>query len=415
MRILVFINHLGFGGTEKAACRWAGELKRRGHELSVISLGEGPRRRDLEKCDIAVEIPLSEPGPIRELIQQFQPDVIHAHAPGHPHPGDVLGDALGGIKKIPVVQTNIFGQLENPKEDAWTDFRLFISWTSCVQAAQRYFRPLDENFFRSASVSVYPVDADDGPSELDAKAFRRSHGVRDDEILLGRLSRPEPNKWSNLAIDAFRLALKANPRLKLLLREPPPHVAARLRSSPDNDRFLILPATRDATELARTISALDFVLHTSSIGESFGYGIAEAMNYGKPVIANSTPWLDQAQIELVRHGECGFIASTPRTIATAVLKLANHIDLRARLGLKAQAHIRELADPGESTNRLENALQSAAAGATNKRLGEDIAKAKSAARYLDRHQFGHSLRDQLALRPRYYWARLHQWRHVRRA
>src|SRR5256885_396168 len=113
-----------------------------------------------------------------------------------------------------------------------------------------------------------------------------------------------------------------------------------------------LPATNDTAELGLTIASLDVVLHTSSVGESFGYGIAEPMNYGKPVIANSTPWQDQAQIELVRHGECGFIASTPGTIADAILKLANDPELRARFGKNAQTNIRNLADPEESTNRL---------------------------------------------------------------
>jgi len=49
-----------------------------------------------------------------------------------------LGQALKLLpKRIPVVQTNVFGRLNNPAEDAWTDFRLFISWMSCVQAARR--------------------------------------------------------------------------------------------------------------------------------------------------------------------------------------------------------------------------------------------------------------------------------------
>jgi hypothetical protein len=108
----------------------------------------------------------------RGRIKRGGAEVIHAHAPGHRHEGDVLGEGLKRLPRIPVVQTNVFGHLTNPAENAWTDFRLFISWTSCVQAARRVFRPLDENFFRRASVAVYPVDPVEPPAAADVQTFR---------------------------------------------------------------------------------------------------------------------------------------------------------------------------------------------------------------------------------------------------
>lgn len=411
MNVIVFINQLGIGGTEKAACRWARALIERKHQVKVVTLNDGPRRAELERSNIEVRIVPRESSSMRRLLAELKPDVLHVHAPGHPHEGDVLGEALALLpRKIPVVQTNVFGQLANPKEDAWTDFRLFVSWTSCVQAARRCFKTLNEEFFRHASVAVYPVDADDGPPATQAANFRRQHGIAEDDILFGRLSRPEPNKWTNLPVDAFRIAARGNSHLKLLLREPPLGVAAAIRKSVDHDRFVILPATNDPSELALTAASLDAVLHTSSIGESFGYGIAEPMNYGKPVITNSTPWLDQAQVELVRHGECGFIASTRRKMGAAILNLAEDVDLRLKLGRNAKRHIRALADPVESTNRLENVLNAVVRGKENPQMAADILKAKEAARYLDQRQFGNSWLEQGLLRSTYYRARFHQWR-----
>jgi glycosyltransferase involved in cell wall biosynthesis len=415
VKITVFLNQLGLGGTEKAAARWARELKERGHEMYLLTFEDGQRRSEFEDNGIEVRVVPADASVIREQLQALKPDVIHAHAPGHPHQGDVLGKGLASLpKKIPVLQTNIFGQALNPKEDAWTDFRLYISWTSCVQAARRSFRRLDANFFRNASVAVYPVDPAEPPPQREIENFRAKHGVRKNEVLFGRLSRPEPNKWTDLPVQGFRTAARKNRYLKLLLREPPANVAQALRESADRDRFIILPATTDSAELALTISSLDAILHTSSIGESFGYGIAEPMNYGKPVIANSTPWLDQAQIELVRHGECGFIASTAHTIAEAILKLADNADLRSMFGRNAQTHIRRLADPVESTNRLEEALRATATRSENHRSAEDLKNAREAADYLDQQQFGHSLAEQIALRPLHYRVRFHEWRRTLR-
>jgi glycosyltransferase involved in cell wall biosynthesis len=411
MKVAVFVNSLGLGGTEKAACRWARGLRERGHDVVVLTLVEGPRRAELEYAGIDVRVLVASPAAIADELRARQPDAIHAHAPGQRHEGDVLGEALAALpKRAPIVQTNIFGKFDNPREDQWTDFRLFISWTSCVQAARRSFQSLNLEFFRRASVAVYPLDPDDGPGITERAAFRQRHGVRDDEVLFGRLSRPEPNKWTDLTLFSFRRALRKNPQIKLLLREPPPAVTQNLATAPDRDRFLILKATSDRDELRRTLTSLDVVLHTSSMGESFGYGIAEPMNFGKPVIANSTPWADQAQIELVRHGECGYITSTELTMADAILQLAGDESLRVRLGHQAQQHIRRIADPDESLDRLEDALCAASTSRQNARAAEDLTTAQAAAVYLDQHQFGNTFEERCALYPLHYRVRFHEWR-----
>jgi len=410
VKILVFTNSLGLGGTEKAACRWAWGLKERGHEVSVLTLAEGPRRTELEQHHVPLRVAEISADKIATMLREIRPEVIHAHAPGHPHEGDVLGNALKLLPKIPVVQTNVFGHLYNPGEDAWTDFRLFISWISGVQAARRVFRRLDEKFFQRASVAVYPLDPlEPSPAET-VRAFRKSLGVAEDEVLFGRLGRPDIGKWSNLAVDAFRLALRHNRNIKLLLREPPPEIAAQLRASPDAGHFIFLPATSDAEALRLTLSAFDVVLHTAINGESYGYGIAEPMNLGKPVVTHSVPWQDQAQLELVRHGECGFVASTPSAMAGALLQMAGDASLRHRMGQAAQKHIRILSDPGTSIQRLEGALRAAVGKRDNPLAAEDLARARVTADYLDAHQFGHTWKEKITVRPFYYRVRFHEFR-----
>jgi glycosyltransferase involved in cell wall biosynthesis len=412
MTCVVFVNGLGLGGTEKAACRWAWGLKERGHNVTLITLADGPRRAELELHNVPVRLTKISAAAVAAVLAEIQPDVIHAHAPGHIHEGDVLGEALKLVPKIPVVQTNVFGHLYNPPEDAWTDFRLFVSWTSCVQAARRVFRRLDESFFRRASVAVYPLDPVEPAAPAEIRDFRQRIGVRNEEVLFGRLGRPCLGKWSNLAVEAFRLALNHNPNIKLLLREPPPEIAATLRASPDARHFVMLPATADAEELRLTLSALDVVLHTALNGESFGYGIAEPMNLGKPVITHSVPWQDQAQIELARHGECGLLANRAAIMADAILLLAGDAALRHQFGVAAQNHIRTLADPNVSLRRLEQVFQAAIENRDNPFAAEDMRRARETAAYLDAHQFGRSLAEQLAMRPFYCRVRFHEFRRI---
>lgn len=402
MKILEFCNSLGIGGTEKAACRWTRGLRARGHEVIFAALQDGPRGEELRNAGITVVLAESVPS-LKALLESFQPDVIHAHAPGFPHEGDILGEALRGAARVPVVQTNIFGRLENPVEDEWVTHRLFISWTSCVQAARRSGRRLDEDFFESASVAVYPLDPDDGPTEIERLAIREGMGISEDEVVFSRFSRPEPNKWTDLPLRGFRIACRTEPNIRLLLREPPPHVRAELCNGTDSSRYILLPATSDATELRRTMTASDAILHTSLIGESFGYGIAEPMNLGRPVITNPVPWEDQAQIELVGPGDAGFLAATPRSIARAIRCLARDRTLRQKMGDRSRSRIRKIADPEQSTSRLEQLLNAAVSKVSNPNRSEDLRHACRTAKYLDQYQFGTDPIDRVSLRMRAIW------------
>ncbi len=160
--MLVFTNGLTLGGTEKAACHWARVLRPHGHDFLVMTLADGPRRAGLESTKIPEEVVRPYAAEIARIPGDFCPDVIHARVSGYPHPRDVPGDALKRLpRKIPVVQTKVFGLYKNPAEDQWTDFRWFISGTSCVQAARRIFRRLDGDFFRRANVVAYPLAASD--------------------------------------------------------------------------------------------------------------------------------------------------------------------------------------------------------------------------------------------------------------
>lgn len=397
MRILSFINSLGLGGTEQAACRWARGLQQRGHDIAIVALETGPRRDEFTQVGIPVTVPARDPVLIRNVIKDWRPDVIHAHAPGTPHAGDLLGAALAGTKHTPVVQTNIFGRFDNPSENAWTDFRLFISWTSCVQAALRARRKLDLRFFEMNSVAVYPLDPDSNPPDEEIAAFRHSIGVSDNEVLFGRFARPDPAKWTDMPLEAFMKVAHDAP-VRLLLQDCPGHIAAALKSSRFGDRIVVRPMVADPAELRLSLSSIDAALHTSLTGESFGYGIALPMNYGKPVIANPTPWGDQAQIELVKHGTCGFLAATQSATAHAIRNLAGDPALRHRMGAAARIHIRQVADTGTSLDRLESAMTSAIERTPNPLAQIDLEKALQAQQVLRTFGYGATSQERLKLR-----------------
>ncbi|MBN1464034.1 MAG: glycosyltransferase family 4 protein [Paludibacteraceae bacterium] len=415
MRICVFLNALSYGGTEKAASIWAIGLKKKGHCVSVLSIKDGCKKEIFNENGIETTIVGTDVDLIKRLLQITKPDVIHAHVPGYAHEGEVLGHALLQLPyKIPVVQTNVFGRLENKFEDTWTDFRLFVSWTSAVQAAQRALIPISMEFFNRSSVAVNPLEPENMPANEDIHQFRTKLGIKENHILFGRFSRPDFSKWTNLPIKGFLKAIKHNKNIRLLLCEPPEPIASELLNSNFKNYFKILPATTNNSMLTLMMASVDAVLHSSKIGESFGYGIAEPMNLARPAIANSVPWGDLAQIELIRPGECGFISSTPNQIKNAVLLIANDQPLRHSMGINAQKHIQKLAEPQESINRLENALNCAYHKKHNPIARADFEKAKDNTTYIKKFTFGTTVEEKTFLYSSFILHKLRQYRRTLR-
>ncbi len=401
MKIVIFLNALGLGGTEKAALLWAEGLQKRGHTLHLISLLDGPRRKNFENLGIEVTLHSGDSLQLQKTLQSLQPDLIHAHCPGFPHTGDILGAALAGIPKIPVVQTNIFGRLDNPRENQWTDFRLFVSRTSAIQAALAQNPEFPQKFFENHSYCSNPLLPEEPLSSQEIQKFRESIGVRPDEILWGRIARPETHKWSLLSLVAFRLARKKNQKIKLLLREPPPGVALSLQTGRDREAYIILKETDNEQELKLTLSSLQGVLHATLFGESFGYTLAEAMALGIPSITNSTPWGDQAQLELIQHHQTGIQASIPETMREAILELSNHPEKRIQYGQAARQSIQKLANIDQSVDRLESIFQSVLKKIPHSFQSQDYQELKEMKNRFQETQFGHHPQEKYLLNALY--------------
>lgn len=422
MKLTVFLNGLGLGGTEKAAVLWVKHLVKMAgvEEIKIASLEDGPRRKALE--ELGLDVRTGNSRVLQDTIAWA--DVVHSHFLGVPAASAFLTNAVKRAgRRIPVVETNVFGRLSLlPSEQTETSHRLFISWVSCVQAARRSGLSLDSSFFRRQSVAVYPVEPW-SENELislkqDAQAWRNAAGLNPDHILFGRFSRPEPNKWEPMILRAFLCAQGKNQSIRLLLREPPPAIAADLirqklaaafGAAASQTPVLLLPATADLRELAVSQSACDVILHTSSIGESFGYGIAEPMALGKPVITHSVPWHDQAQLELVQPGKTGLVTSIHSSLTRAITHLADDSALRESLGRAAQNHILELSNPKISANKIMTALRCALENRDNPNLAMDSERAIQTARYLDRAQWGTGLQERFYLVGKNAWIEALRW------
>jgi hypothetical protein len=139
--------------------------------------------------------------------------------------------------------------------------------------------------------------------------------------------------------------------------EPRTDIWANVKAGRWGEGILLRRATSDFAKLAAYYAAGDLMLHMSVFGESYGYTIAEAMQHSLPLVVRSTPWRDNAQVELVEHGVTGFACGTRQGAAGALLELAANATLRAKFGASGKQRIAALSDLALETELIDELIQ----------------------------------------------------------
>ena len=295
--IIIFAGD-GIGGTEKCASLFARELFKRGHHVCYVS-HRGPRVILMEIEGIKIFNPSENPREIANMISRFSANIVYQHVSGYQHENP-LYKALRLIDNpnIKLIETNVFGRFEDKEGLKMVDYRMFVSGASAVQAFARLGRKLNQKAVENNIMVYNPVEKHNQIIKpIDKIKFRRELGVSEEEVLFCRIGRPS-SKWTAWEFDAFKMIKRQIPKTRLLLMEPSKELWRKIEPVADSMGIILVKATSDFTWLEMLNQSADIAIHASAWGESFGYTIAEAMMAGKPVITRSTPWGDNAQVEL---------------------------------------------------------------------------------------------------------------------
>ncbi|MFV0421144.1 glycosyltransferase family 4 protein [Oleidesulfovibrio sp.] len=303
----------------------------KGFKPAVWSMHDGERGDILRQNGIPVYI-----GPdISLAAAAHRPAIIHVHRAGWPEPDlmrpvQAIRKRSGTGKPAPflpiVVETNVFGRLDDSPSGREVDSTLFVSSFCAARYQHLYSIPVTTP---RRMVLYNPVDTD----------FLEQHTTTPEQRdfsrpVIGRLSRADSGKWSPLALSFLPALVKKFPHLEYRvvggIAEARNFVAKhRLQN---NVRFL--PPLRTENELAEFLDGLSILAHANDTGESFGLAIAEAMSCGLPVITHQChDWRDNAQTELVDQNITGLIADSADEYAAAVHYLLSHPEEARRMGI----------------------------------------------------------------------------------
>jgi glycosyltransferase involved in cell wall biosynthesis len=222
VRLIVGLHHLELGGSQLNALDLAINIRDLGHEVAVFGNytdRPGPVAdlvRDAGLPLIAEKHPsvrLGKSMPARPALSRalaraargFRADLLHVYE------FSVGLDAFYGVhvrRGIPVV-TTIYGM----RVPRWMPRygELIVGTAQLVE---------DAAAFRARPTLIEPPvnTGNDDPAKVDGRAFRAQHGIAADEVLLGAVSRLEPDMKAEGIIRAIRaVGLIGDPRLRMVV------------------------------------------------------------------------------------------------------------------------------------------------------------------------------------------------------
>lgn len=295
MKILLLITGLGLGGAEKVVTSLADQLFEAGHQVKIAYLrGEievRPQHPEIELISLGLNSMANFSQSARQfaqLMQQFQPDVVHAHM----FHAILFARLLRRSAQIPYLICTAHSKAIGGKARQWlyrlTD-RLSDLNTNVSQEATDFF--VAQKAFGAAKSTAKSTAVSNG---IDTQKFqfsasahqqlRSQFGFSDDIPVLmavGRLM--QAKDYPNL-IQAFRLLLNTQPKAQLLIvgdGVQRTELEQQVQQLGLSTQIHFLGVRHDIAEL---LSAADlFVL--SSAWEGFGLVVAEAMSCERVVVA----------------------------------------------------------------------------------------------------------------------------------
>jgi len=293
---------------------------------------------------------------LQEIVRNNDSDVIHLYGDGFDN--EFLLE-LSTIPGVPIVITGNFGW---PNRSNLLDFADEYVFNSCFTSYRfRKLNKIKSDSFNNANLDMIylPLARSDycksknGDCSFDLR-------FRDEIQLIGKIG----PKWSSMALKAMQIVSRERSDVKFVFVDPSDNMLEYIDTIGLLKDAIILDRI-PFNETNKFYNSIDILAHSSHIGESFGNIFAEAMAQCTPVVTNSMPMRDNAQIELVDHDVTGYIANSAQSFADALLDLLSDREKIQSFGRSALEKAEREFNPDIIVQEWERKYQECTCGGQN--------------------------------------------------
>ncbi|HEV7744036.1 MAG TPA: glycosyltransferase family 4 protein [Pyrinomonadaceae bacterium] len=348
------------GGTETFARELSLQLQERGFKSVLCFLKEPPEevRRFLDLPNVSLEVLENSTDlnwgaskTLSQIIRRHNPQILHLHFTGF------LGVYPWLARLLSVKQVFFTDHSSRPagyvpqrapfwKRNLARIINAPVSKVICVSRyGQRCLTTLDllpsgrhELVYNAVDLSRVTENANA------ATEFKKNYAIPADRVVIVQVSWMIPEKGIPELLETARILISTNPRVHFVLvgegayREQFMKDAAAMGIAD----YLTWTGLIEDPFGEGVYEAADIVCQLSEWEELFGWMIAEAMAYGKPIVATRVGGIP----ELVNEGVSGFLVERgdPVTAAERINQLAGDPDLRRKLGEAGRDVVKEKFD-----------------------------------------------------------------------
>lgn len=344
MRIAHVINALRVGGAEKLVITFAGEMRRRGIDFTIITLRQNDpemlKQAAAEGARIAQfsHRKLFAPGRFKKLVDFLRAekfDILHTHLTM----ANILGASAGYMVGIPVVtslhNTTMHSQSQflHTRLETWllrnsVKRVLAVGWETANAHAER---------LKDKPILVLPNAVHTPPSlSSEERCAVRQELVNDPHApLLIYVGRLVPQKGVRDLVTAFAVVNRSHPQARLIVAGVGPleeELQTQIHTLGLKERARLLGPRRD---VPRLLAASDLFV-SAAHWEGLPVASLEAMAAGLPVVATAV-----GDLPRVVTPETGILTPprAPERLAAAISALLESPEARTAAGAAAQIRI----------------------------------------------------------------------------
>ncbi len=316
-----------------------GSLFDRAKRMGVNPITLGSLRRNLHPVlDYAAFLTLFD------LIREGNFHIVHTHS----SKAGILGRWAAYFSRVPVIIHTIHGLPFFPYQNPFLNFLFVNSERLTAPITDRIITVCEMMRIKALAagvgrpeqyVTIYSgMELDDFLHPPEAGELRKRLGIKDDEIVVGKVGRLFPLKGHIYLLQVAPSIIKKFPRVKFLLvgdgilREKLERI---VREKGMADRF-IFTGLVPPQDIPAYISLMDVVVHTS-LREGLARVIPQGLAEGKPVVT----WAVDGAEEVVEDGETGFLIP-PRDIQRledSIIRLLKDVSLRKKMGERGKRKV----------------------------------------------------------------------------